>query len=89
MPSEKYYGSTKTQMEKVIERHNFANQTYKDMCLNNEEVLNATLKQITFCIQFNKFLTETQIRDMLMCKSEFQVERKAHAYKYAANSWED
>lgn len=83
MPSEKYFGATKIQTEKIVERHKFANKAYKDMCLSNKEVLNETLDQIVYCVQFNKFLTETQIKDMLMCKSEFQVERKAHEYKYA------
>ena len=83
MSNEKYFGATGAQREEIVKRHNIANTIYKTMSLKNKEVLYETRRQITFCVQFGKLLTETQIKEMLLCKSEFQVERKARTYKYA------
>ena len=78
-----YFGALETQKADIIPRHNIAQRIYSSLAIQNESVLDETLDQITYCVQFGKLPTESQIRSMLECKSAFQVERKARAIKFA------
>lgn len=78
-----YTGSTSMQDTKIRARQKTARKIYKTLATKNQEVLDEVLDQIVYCVQLNIFLSEMQIREMLLCKNELQVERKARTYKFA------
>ena len=78
-----YTVSTSMQDTKIRARQKTARKIYKTLATKNQEVLDEVLDQIVYCVQLNIFLSEMQIREMLLCQNELQVERKARTYKFA------
>ena len=74
-------GSNPVQQNIIDDLHEFAIETYMSLINKNKDVLNATLEQIVYCVQFGKNPTKAQIFTMLTCKNELQVERKARIIK--------
>ena len=76
-------GSTEYQQSIIDRKQKIAREIYFSLAIKSAEVLEETLIQIMYCVQFGHTPTDKQIREMLNCRSEFQVERKARAIKFA------
>ena len=65
-----------------VRKRNHAKQIFKErrVC---KEVRDAILMQIEVCEDLCCPVNETQIEEWCMCKNAIQVERKAHAIKFA------
>lgn len=76
-------GSLDWQYEIIKKKWEIAKRIYKELGISNKEIFNGTMNQIVFCTQMSKFLTEEDIKRMLLCSNVYQLDRVARAIKYS------
>lgn len=55
----------------------------KELGISDKKIINDTMNQIVICTQMSKFLTEENIKDMLLCKNVYQFDRLVRKIKYS------
>lgn len=78
----KRHGSDDFQFEIIKKDVKIAKRIYKDLKLTNEGILSEVLDQIVYFVQLCVYLDEGQIRNLLLCKNIYQLDRLVKKYKY-------
>lgn len=76
-------GSTNYQQGVINYLQNAAMEIIEFNDIANKNVIEEVMYQIVVCIQLGIQLQDYQVKEMLLCQNEIQVERKARNYKFA------
>ena len=76
-------GSTNFQQYAINYLQKCATEIIDFYNITNKNVIEEVAYQIVICIQLGIQLEDYQVKEMLLCQNEIQVERKARNYKFA------